>query len=133
MMNGGPVAWSSKRQSVVALSSSEAEYYALGSITREAMWIQEFMDEVGRPLDGPIKIREDNTSCIKIAHNTTNAGRTKHINRQRHFVRDEITQGTVQLEWVSSGEQVADGFTKPLEGQAFEKFLTQLGMASVST
>ena len=133
MMNGGPVSWASKRQSVVALSSAEAEYYALGSITREASWMREFMEEIGRPINGPLIIKEDNTACIKLAKNTTNsnAARTKHINRHKHFVRDEIKSGNIAMEWVPSADQLADGLTKPLEKQAFDRFVGQLGMREV--
>ena len=130
MLAGGPVSWSSKRQSVVAHSSTEAEYYALGGAAREAAWLRELLDEMGYPHEGPIKIREDNTSCIRTANNTVSstATRMKHVRRCQHYVRDEVEAGRIELEWVPGNEQAADGFTKPLEKTAFEQFVDMLGM-----
>ena len=133
-MNGGPISWTTKRQSVVAMSSTEAEYYALSSAAREAAWIRDLLEEIERPIDGPITVYEDNTASMKLADRTTNTNshRTKHISRHRHYIRQEVENGHIKMEWVSTEHQVADGLTKPLEKPAFEKFLGQLGMKPVS-
>ena len=130
MLAGGPVSWSSKRQSVVAHSSTEAEYYALGAAAREAAWLRELLEELGFPVEGAVKIHEDNTACMKVANNTvsTTATRMKHIRRCNHYIRDEIEAGRIQVIWIPSEEQAADGLTKALEKSSFEKFVSMLGL-----
>ena len=86
-MNGGPVSWASKRQSVVAQSSCEAEYYALNSAAREAAWIRNFMEEIGRPIDGPVELAYDNEGSCKLAYNPEYHQRTKHISVAHHYIR----------------------------------------------
>ena len=132
-MNGGPISWTTKRQSVVAMSSTEAEYYALSSAAREAAWIRDLLEEIERPVDSPMIIYEDNTASIRLAERTTNTNshRTKHISRHRHYIRQEVENGRIKVEWVSTENQVADGLIKPLEKPAFERFLGQLGMKPV--
>ena len=56
----------------------------------------------------------------------------KHVKRCEHYVREEIAQGHLDIQWVPSEEQVADGLTKPLEKAAFEKFVAMLGMVTIN-
>ena len=79
MMSGGPINWISKKQSVVALSTSEAEYIALSSVTQEVVWIQKLLSDLKYELSKPTVIMEDNQGTISIAINPVNHGQTKHI------------------------------------------------------
>jgi hypothetical protein len=153
MINGGPVSWQSKRQNTVALSSTESEYVALTSAAKEATWYRLLLTELGilQPEDQHAEIRVsednkgaeavtqdnnnsaimvygDNQSAIALANNPVYHARTKHIDIQHHYIRDEVSAGRIQLRYIPSGEMVADGLTKPLPRIKFNRFLRQLNM-----
>jgi hypothetical protein len=67
-----------------------------------------------------------------LAKNPEYHARTKHIDTQWHFVREQAELGTVELSYVPSSEQLADGFTKPLGGTKFQKFVEGLGLREVN-
>ena len=84
-MSGGPRNWISKKQSVVALSTSEAKYIAHSSATQEVVWIQKLPSDLKYELSKPTVIMEDNQRTISIAKNPVNHRRTKHIDiRYQH-------------------------------------------------
>ena len=58
-------------------------------------------------------------------------GRTKHIEIRYHFIREKVTEGKIKLEFVPTKDEAADGLTKPLAGEAFTKFLKELGLEQV--
>ena len=78
-MCGGAVSWSSKKQSVTALSSTEAEYIAAAHVAQEASWLQLFLMEIGCPPTKPLPFHIDNQSAIKLIKNTITHDCTKHI------------------------------------------------------
>ena len=90
----------------MAISSTEAEYYALSSAAHEVSWICEFLKEIRHAQVGPITIHEDNNAYLKMALNTTNqtAARTKHIRRHRNYIRQEIKDARVAFKWVPGEE-----------------------------
>lgn len=112
MMKGGPISWSSKKQSCVALSSCEAEYISLAHANQEALWWDLFQKEI----DGEtgIKIFVDNQSAICLASENFYHSRTKHIDIKYHFVRESIANGIISVEFVPTQLQAADIFTKVL-------------------
>jgi hypothetical protein len=114
MMNGGAISWMSKRQSVVALSTTEAEYMAATRASQEAIWLKRLCSDVGYDA-GRITILCDSRSAICLAKNPTFHARTKQIDAQYHFVRDMIEDGKVNLEKVDTRENVADALTKPVD------------------
>uniref|UniRef100_A0A2N9HNQ0 Reverse transcriptase Ty1/copia-type domain-containing protein n=1 Tax=Fagus sylvatica TaxID=28930 RepID=A0A2N9HNQ0_FAGSY len=108
------ISWRSKKQSVVAHSSTEAEYRALADTTAELLWLRWLLQDLGIDCSTAIPIHCDNRSAIQIAHNDIFHERTKHIEIDCHFVRHHLLQGTLQLRSVSSQDQLADIFTKPM-------------------
>lgn len=112
LLGGGPVIYRSKRQSTVALSSAEAEYMALALATQEVVWLRFLLGELGLQPTGASKILMDNKSAISIATNQGYTPRAKHIDLRAHFVRDHVEQGNIKLEYVPSGDQLADFLTK---------------------
>jgi hypothetical protein len=88
MLGDGPVSWSSKRQSLVTQSTTEAEYVGASQAAREVMWIRGILEELGYSQDSATKIFGDNQSALKLAHNVEYHPRTKHINIRYHFIRD---------------------------------------------
>ena len=117
LIAGGPVSWKSRKQSTVALSTAEAEYVALSTAVQECMWMQRLLSELGNPPDGPTTILEDNQSSIAMAKNPH--GRAKHIDIKHHFIRDQVSIGSIELQYCPTNEMLADVLTK---GLAHEKF-----------
>ncbi|KLP21267.1 Uncharacterized protein LW94_13101 [Fusarium fujikuroi] len=127
-MCGGPISWASRKQKTIAKSTTEAEYYALSMATCEAIWIRGFMEELGRPIEGPITIFCDNQSAIKLAHNAEFHARTKQIRVEYHHIREAITEGQIKVEYAATDKMAADGLTKPLAKPQHEKFISLLNM-----
>jgi len=115
MLNEAPVSWLSQKQPVVAVSSTEAEYVALAAGAKEAVWIRQFMTELGIQQHDPTDLFVDNTSAIKLAQNPEFHQRSKHIDVRFHFTRSLIEQEEIQVSYVSTLEQAADILTKPLQ------------------
>ena len=114
LIAGGPVSWKSRKQSTVALSTAEAEYVALSTAVQECMWMQTLNWEIG-----PTTILEDNQSSIAMAKNPQFHGRAKHIDIKHHFIRDQVSIGSIELQYCPTNEMLADVLTK---GLAHEKF-----------
>ncbi|CAL9028826.1 unnamed protein product [Prunus brigantina] len=130
LLNSGAVSWSSKKQQIVTLSSTEAEYVAAAASSCQAMWLMKIFEVLGDAQKGPTTIYCDNMSTIKLSRNPVMHGRSKHIDVRFHFLRDLCSDGKIVLEYCKSGEQVADILTKPLKQPAFEKLRSMMGMCS---
>ena len=120
------ICWQSKQQTSVALSSMEAEYMAACATTQEAIWRRMFLIELGCSINKPLILWEDNQSCIHLSHNPKDHRRSKHIDRQYHYVRDQIIAGTIDLAKINTKLNCADIFTKPLGKSDHEKFRDML-------
>jgi len=108
---GGAVSWMSKKQSVVALSTTEAEYMAATHASKEAVWLQRLCSSMGL-IQGAIRIDCDSQSAIFLAKNPAYHSKTKHIDVQYHFVRDMIEDKKVLLVKVDTLKNTADALTK---------------------
>ncbi|NDA63213.1 MAG: hypothetical protein EBX50_14410 [Chitinophagia bacterium] len=113
-LGAGAVSWKSKKQTSVALSSTEAEYMALTQATKEAMWIKFLLTELGVFDNTAICINVDNQSCVALAKNPEFHARTKHIDIQYHFIREKVEDNSVKLEFCPTDRMVADVLTKAL-------------------
>lgn len=129
-INGSPVTWKSTRQPTVALSSTEAEYMAAKDATKEAIWIRRLLADLGHPQSEPTLMNEDNQGCIHLIQNPVHHERTKHIDVQYHFTREQVELGTVEYKYLNSGEQRADLLTKPLLKDDFEYLLRKFNLHS---
>ena len=121
-MNGTAVAWSSKLQSVVATSTTEAEFISAASATKEALWVRKILGELcGKVV--PVQLRVDNQAALTLItqHTAGKSGRSKHIDVQYQFVRDRFQRGDLVVNFVSSRDQAADMFTKQLSGPEFRR------------
>jgi hypothetical protein len=125
---GGAISWSSKKQPSVALSSTEAEYIAGAHAAKEIVWLQRLFGEVGLPDDGPTTLYMDDQSAIAIAKNPQFHDRTKHIEVRHHFIRDKVEQEELELEYIPTGEQVADVMTKALNREKYSAFAKEMGV-----
>jgi len=130
-LGSAAISWSSKRQATVSLSSCEAEYIGQTNATKEAVWLQAFLRQLQPDKDpgvGATVIYADNQGAIALAKNQVFHGRTKHIEMHYHFVREKISDGTVELRYISTSEQVADGLTKALCRDKFQAFRRAVGV-----
>lgn len=126
---GCPIVWASKLQTEIALSSTEAEYIAISSAKREVIPLLRLMDEVkqhGLPINVGksqvhCRIFEDNSGALEMARAPKIRPRTKHINIKYHHFLSFVTAGLLSLHAVTSEEQFADIFTKPLADIPFIK------------
>ena len=122
-VNGSPVQWRSVRQRSVALSTMEAEYMALAEVTKEIIWFRGVLGELDLLSNKPTTVYEDNQSCILLAQERRFHGQAKHINIRYNFIRDCVQDGTIQLEYCSSTEMVADALTKHLGRVAYQRLV----------
>ena len=125
MLNGSPIQWMSKKQQVVALSSMEAEFYALTEAVKEAIyWINLFKAIFNHDLK--VTIYEDNTSTIDLADHSTNHHRTKHIEMRYFCIRDSIIKYKIKIEHIDSEWNHADLLTKLLPKKLFDRHVKAL-------
>ena len=117
---GGAVVWQTKSQKTVALSSCEAEYYAMTEAIKELLWLQGLLKELSITFETP-KLKVDNQGAIALAQNPVNHQRTKHIDIKYHFIRQAIAAGQVIVEYVGTDANIADMFTKALAVIIFSK------------
>ena len=129
LLNGAPITWSSKRQSVVAQSTTEAEYVALNHGSREAVWLHNMLNQLDLKISC-IQIFVDNQSTIRLALNADHHNRTKHIDIRYHYVRDIVLKELIKLNYVNTHDQLADIFTKPLPIQTVCAMRERLNIVS---
>ncbi|PNX93512.1 histone deacetylase, partial [Trifolium pratense] len=107
------VSWGSKKQQLVARSSTEAEYRSMANTTAELLWIQSILQELQVPCHPPTLLC-DNLSAVSLAHNPVLHSRTKHIELDIHFVREKVLSKHLNVLHVPAADQLADPLTKPL-------------------
>ena len=128
-LNGTPISWSSKKQSITAQSSTEAEYVAVSEAAKQAIWIRHFLYAIGKGMtycSSPTTLFEDNQGAIKIADNPVNHPRTKHIAVRYHAIRDHVNNGEIRLEYLSTERMIADGLTKATNHVSQQKLVDGL-------
>ncbi len=113
------VSWLAKKQPTIALSSTEAEYMAMTHARKEAVFLEHLYGDVGIPISVPIFLLIDNQSAIALAENPIFHARSKHIKVCHHWVHEKIKDGTIQLDYIPTADQVTDIFTKPLNSEKF--------------
>lgn len=128
LYNGGVISWSSRKQPIVALSSTEAEYISVSNSSRELLRLRSLLAELTSPLTLPTPLLSDNQSAITIAKSGMLNARTKHIDIRYHFIRDGIASGHVVLEYCPTGKMVADILTKLLVRHKVEVLARLLGL-----
>ncbi|CAL2278947.1 unnamed protein product [Prunus armeniaca] len=130
-VGGNLVTWKSKKQSVVARSSAEAEYRAMAAVSCELIWLQGLLNDLGFKDPHPMTLFCDNQAAIHIASNPVFHERTKHIEVDCHFVREKIQSNIIRTSYIRSNEQLADIFTKGLPLAQFENLLFKLGSINI--
>jgi hypothetical protein len=134
-MAGGAISCNSKRQAVVALSSTESEYVGLSLAAKEAVWLRRLVGAIGisEIYNGePVTILADNQGSVKLAEYSSTSKRAKHIDIRYHFTKNSISDGEIALKYCSTTEMVADMMTKPLGKVKLEEFAKLAGLVRTS-
>lgn len=123
-----PISWSAKKQSGVARSSTEYEYCALIEAAAEVMWVQSVMSELGiKSSDTPV-LYCDSLGATYLSANPVFHSRMKHLALDYHFVRQQVQAKKLRVAHISSVDQLADAFTKPLARTQFETLVSKIGL-----
>jgi hypothetical protein len=127
----GVITWRSKKQSIVAQSTTEAEFIAMAEATKEALSIQHILQEVYPVLASTIPLLCDNQSAIALAKDNKYHQRTKHIALCYLFIRGSINDNEISLSYIPSTDNIADIMTKALLRPQFEYLRNRLGLCLV--
>ena len=128
---GNLVTWRSKKQTVVARSTTEAEFRAVAQGMCEALWIKKLLEELKIFVQLPMRQYCDNKAAISISLNPVQHDRTKHVEIDRHFIKEKIENKYICLTYVPTKEQLGDIFTKGLPLDMFEKITSKLDMINI--
>jgi hypothetical protein len=125
---GGAITWRSKKQTLIALSTTESEYIALSEAGREAIWLRNLYGELGFPQTATTIIKGDNEGAIELTQNPQFHQRSKHIALRHHWVRDLVKSKALQIRSVRNPEQTADVLTKPLPRPKHMQHTGEMGL-----
>jgi hypothetical protein len=108
------ITWSAKKQPTVSRSSIKAEYKSIANATEELMWVQVLLGElhISRPCSA--RLWCDNIGANYLSSNPVFHGLMKHIKVDYHFVRDQVMKKLLDVWFISTHDQLADGFTNVL-------------------
>jgi hypothetical protein len=132
-MGDGAISWSSRLQTIVALSTTEAEYIAATSAGQEILWLRNLLTELGYKLPGPSTLHIDNRSAISVAKNPEHHGRMKHLDLRFYWLRNEAEKGTISIQHLRTEEMPADMMTKALGRVKVEEMVKLIGLRCTSS
>ncbi|KAK7580680.1 hypothetical protein V9T40_001309 [Parthenolecanium corni] len=121
------ISWSSKKQTCIALSSTESEYISLSTFIHDSLfWLLAILSDFNIRVQQPVVIFEDNQSVICLSENPITSKRSKHIDVRFKYVKEMVLDQEIKLTYLPSNRQLADGFTKGLTRVNFEAFRAML-------
>jgi hypothetical protein len=112
----------------VSWSSTKAEYKALTNATADTMWVQQLLMELQVPHSPVARLWCDNIGATYLSANPVFHARTKHIEIDFHSVRERVAQKLLNIRFISTNDQVADGFTKPITAVKMKEFRRNLNL-----
>ena len=127
------VSWSSKRQPTVSRSSAEAEYRAAANAVAECTWLRQLLQELHHDVSQATVVYYDNVSAVYLSANPVHHRRTKHIELDIHFVREQVALGCIRVLHVPTAQQFADVMTKGLPTSTFEEFRSSLSVTGAAS
>jgi hypothetical protein len=114
LIDGGAVSWCTKKQEIIALSTTKAEYFAITHAAKAALWLRTLIKELFGEFDGPTTLYSDNQSAIALTKDHQHHMRTKHIDIHFHFIQWIIEEGKIKLAYCPTADMLANPFTKAL-------------------
>ena len=132
ILSNAAVAWSSRKQPIVTLSTTETEFVAASACACQLIWMKRVLSKLDYNGSKSPVIFCDNSSTIKLSKNPVMHGKSKHIDVRFHFLRDLVNEGKVQLNYCGTKQQIADIFTKPLKLEVFQELRKKLGVCDIS-
>ena len=121
------MSWASKKPNSVALSTAEAKYIAASHCCAQLLRMRQTLRDYGYKLS-KVPLLCDNESAISMADNPVEHSHTKHIDIWYHFLRYHQQKGDIEIAYVSTYNQLADIFTKPLDEKTFSKLRNELNI-----
>ena len=131
MLAGGPVSWSSKAQTCVAQSSTEAEYVASAEAAKELIWLRYLLRDIYHPPSQATPLFIDNRGASLLAKNPVYHNRTKHIDIRHHFIRQCVSDGLIDVKLISTSDNAANLFTKSLGRIKLQLFRSLIGLQRI--
>src|SRR5437667_11844969 len=130
---GGPIGWRANKQDTVTTLSMEAELLALSQTVKEAIFMSRLFKAMTLRLDEPLIINCDNTQTLRLLKEDSAKLNTKlrHVDIHQHWLRQEYAVRRVLFEWKPITEMIADGFTKALPRQKFQKYIKLVGSEDI--
>ena len=130
-VEGNLVTWKSKKQKVVARSSAEAEFRGMAHGVCKLLWKRNILRDLGIEHATPMNLYCDNKAAIQIAQNPVQHDRTKHVEVNRHFIKENLDEKIIQFPFIQSESQLADMLTKAVSGKVFHGIIEKLGMIDI--
>ena len=127
VLHGGAICWSSHLQKTIAVSTTEAEYMAAASATKEALWLRNLLCDFNVNAS-PVNIYGDNQATLHLLKNANAAARSKHIDVMHHFARERVLRNEVSFEYIATHLMLADCMTKALPEPKFLYCRTSMGV-----
>ncbi|GAA5945328.1 uncharacterized protein JCM15063_001077, partial [Sporobolomyces koalae] len=131
LLASGAVSWASKLQPRVAASSTEAEYLGLSHSSKETVFLVQLLGELGFKLASPAVLYGDNQGANALARDPQFHNRTCHLRLTEHFVREQVQEGLLRVEYIPTACMVADAMTKALPAPAFYGHRASLGVKAL--
>jgi predicted RNA-binding protein with TRAM domain len=125
-VNGVLVGWRSKKQKVVSLSSSEAEFYALAEAVKEIPFIIQVLAFLGVPVETPVTVCVDNIGAIFMIENPSSSSRTRHMSTRYFYVMDLQNDKVIIVKFIGSAENLANIATKNVLVQVHEQHIDKV-------
>ena len=117
----------------MALSSAEAEFRGIAKGVTKILWLRKLLCELGFPPKGACRLICDNQASVSISNTPVQHDRTKHVEVDRHFIKEKLENQIISLPLVRSKDQLADILTKAVTVEAFEETLCKLGIGDPMT
>ncbi|KAJ9506997.1 hypothetical protein QJQ45_007064 [Haematococcus lacustris] len=132
-VNGGAMSRSSRRQPIVAVTTTEAEYVSASAAAKEALWLRVLLADfsMGSSTVEPVTIMCDDEAAITLIKHPIASVRSKDIDVLHHFVREHAAGGELVFKYLASGANVANAMTKALPGVKFEFCKSGMGMVKL--
>ena len=130
MMNGGAVCWKSSKQTVIADSTTEAEYMAASEAAKEAVWIKQFLEglRVVPTSKDPVPLFCDNSGAVFQAKEPKSSNKSRHVLRKFHVIRDYVDRKDISICKVGTEDNIADPLTKPLPQSKHDSHVVSMGI-----